>query len=123
MAQVQSAPRARGAQAQAQVSERSSVRSSREQARLDVSVVMPCLNEAETVGDCVHAALRGMELAGLSGEVLVVDNGSTDGSQEIAAVAGARAVNERRRGDGSAYLRGLPGATGTFPLICDSGWT
>ncbi len=123
MAQVQSAPRARGAQAQAQASERPSVRSPREQARLDVSVVMPCLNEAETVGECVHAALRGMELSGLSGEVLVVDNGSTDGSQEIAAAAGARVINERRRGYGSAYLRGFREATGAFILMGDSDGT
>ena len=63
-----------------------------------VSVVIPCLNEAEGVGVCVEKALRAMREMGVPGEVVVVDNGSTDGSAEVAARAGARVVHEERRG-------------------------
>src|SRR5438270_867651 len=72
-----------------------------------VSVVMPCLNEARAVGICVEKARRALAAMGVRGEVVVVDNGSSDGSPEIAARAGARVVHERRRGYGAAYLRGL----------------
>lgn len=56
----------------------------------EVSVVMPCLNEADTVATCVGKAIRSMETAGIRGEVIVADNGSTDGSQRLAAEAGRR---------------------------------
>src|SRR3954465_6822093 len=65
---------------------------------VDVSVVIPCLNESETIATCIIKARRSMERAGLRGEVVVADNGSMDGSPEIAATAGARVVHETRKG-------------------------
>ena len=70
-----------------------------------VSVVMPCLNEARGVAICVEKARRALAAMGVCGEVVVVDNGSTDGSAEIAARAGARVVHEPLRGYSAAYLR------------------
>jgi glycosyltransferase involved in cell wall biosynthesis len=87
---------------------------------VEVSVVMPCLNEAEAVGRCVEKALRALAGMGVAGEVIVVDNGSTDGSPEIAARAGARVVHERRRGYGSAYLRGFEEARGAYLVMGDA---
>src|SRR5512137_1390404 len=77
-----------------------------------VSVVMPCLNEAETLERCVTRALDAIREAGLSGEVIVADNGSTDGSQEIARKAGARVVTVPERGYGAALRGGIAEAEG-----------
>jgi len=85
-----------------------------------VSVVMPCLNEARAVGICVEKARRALAAMGVRGEVVVVDNGSSDGSPEIAARAGARVVHERRRGYGAAYLRGFQEARGRYVVMGDS---
>jgi hypothetical protein len=85
-----------------------------------VSVVMPCLDEAGSVGICVRKALDGLARAGLTGEVLVVDNGSTDDSVAVATAAGARLVLEPRRGYGSAYLAGFAAAAGRFVVMGDS---
>jgi len=85
-----------------------------------VSVVMPCLNEAEGVGRCVEKALTALREMRITGEVVVVDNGSTDGSPEIAARAGARVIHERRRGYGAAYLRGFQEARGKFLVMGDA---
>jgi glycosyltransferase involved in cell wall biosynthesis len=85
-----------------------------------VSVVMPCLNEEETVGACVTKAVGWLERRGIPGEVLVVDNGSTDRSVEIAEAAGARVIHERRRGYGQAYLRGFSEARGDYIVMGDS---
>src|SRR5262249_40412071 len=85
-----------------------------------VSVVMPCLNEAEGVGTCVAKARRALEAMGVRGEVVVVDNGSTDSSAEIASRAGARVVHEPRRGYGSAYLRGFAEARGRYLVMGDA---
>ncbi len=63
----------------------------------DLSVVMPCLNEADTVARCVEKALQGIAAAGVSGEVVVADNGSSDGSQELAQRAGARVIAATER--------------------------
>lgn len=84
-----------------------------------VSVIIPCLNEAAGVGKCVTKALQALRELNLSGEVVVVDNGSTDGSPEIAAAAGARVVHERRRGYGAAYLRGFSEARGQYFVMGD----
>jgi glycosyltransferase involved in cell wall biosynthesis len=88
-----------------------------------VSVVMPCLNEAETIERCVREALAVLEEAELPGEVLVVDNGSADGSIELARMAGARVIREPRRGYGSAYLAGFDAARGDYIVMADADLT
>jgi hypothetical protein len=85
-----------------------------------ISVVMPCLNEAAGVGRCVEKALRALRQMRVPGEVIVVDNGSTDASAEIAARAGARVIHERRRGYGAAYLRGFQEARGRYVVMGDA---
>ena len=88
-----------------------------------MSVVIPCLNEAETIEACVAKARRAMDEAGISGEVLVADNGSDDGSAELAADAGARVIHEPRRGYGSAYLAGFGAAMGEYIVMADADLT
>jgi glycosyltransferase involved in cell wall biosynthesis len=85
-----------------------------------ISIVMPCLNEAETVALCVAKALAWLSASGYSGEVLVVDNGSTDRSAELATEAGAQVIRERRRGYGNAYLRGFAEARGDIIVMGDA---
>ena len=88
-----------------------------------VSVVIPCLDEAETIAECVAQARAVLDEAGLAGEVIVVDNGSTDGSGELARGAGALVVEELRRGYGSAYLAGLAVAQGDYIVMLDADLT
>ena len=88
-----------------------------------VSVVIPCLNEEAGVADVVRDAWAGIEASGRSGEVLVIDNGSSDRSVELAEQAGARVVHEPRRGYGSAYLRGLAEAKGEYIVMADADGT
>jgi hypothetical protein len=88
-----------------------------------VSVVIPCLDEAEAIERCVATARRALEAAGLDGEVIVVDNGSEDGSAELAAGAGATVVHEPRRGYGSAYLSGFAAARGDYIVMADADLT
>lgn len=85
-----------------------------------VSIVMPCLNEEETVGVCVTKARTWLSTSGFEGEVIVVDNGSTDRSIEVAARAGARVVQEPTPGYGQAYQRGFAEARGEFIVMGDS---
>lgn len=85
-----------------------------------VSIVMPCLDEAETVATCVKKARAWLASTGIHGEVIVVDNGSTDGSPGLAEAAGARVVHERRRGYGHAYLRGFAEAKGDIIVMGDA---
>jgi glycosyltransferase involved in cell wall biosynthesis len=87
---------------------------------LELSVVMPCLNEGLTVGTCVRKAFDTMEQLGIQGEVIVADNGSTDGSQSIAAELGARVVPIETRGYGSALRGGIAAARGRFVIMGDS---
>jgi glycosyltransferase involved in cell wall biosynthesis len=87
---------------------------------VELSVVMPCLNEAATVGICVKKAMDALELHGIRGEVIIADNGSTDGSQQIAREFGARVVPVERRGYGSALQSGIAAAHGEFILMGDA---
>jgi glycosyltransferase involved in cell wall biosynthesis len=88
-----------------------------------VSVVIPCLNEAETIAECVHRARRALDASQISGEIIVVDNGSEDGSAELALAAGARVVGERRRGYGNAYMAGFAAAGGSYLVMADADLT
>ncbi|HXZ56501.1 MAG TPA: glycosyltransferase family 2 protein [Gaiellaceae bacterium] len=90
---------------------------------LEISVVIPCLNEESGIAEVVGWAWEGIERSGRTGEVLVVDNGSTDRSVERAERAGARVVHESRRGYGSAYLRGLEEARGHYIFMGDADGT
>lgn len=85
-----------------------------------ISVVIPCLNEEEAVGRVVEQALEGIRRSGRPGEVVVVDNASTDRSAEVASAHGARIVTESRRGYGSAYLAGLVEARGEYIVMGDA---
>src|SRR5437588_1078774 len=90
---------------------------------LEISVVIPCLNEEHTIQACVEQAWAAIKSTGRSGEVIVVDNGSTDRSAELAAAAGARIVHEARPGYGQAYLAGLHEARGEAILMGDGDGT
>jgi glycosyltransferase involved in cell wall biosynthesis len=90
-----------------------------DQTRPFISIVMPCLNERETVAVCVNKGLKWLKQSGHSGEVIVVDNGSTDGSPELAANAGARVVHEAVRGYGAALRRGFAEARGNWLVMGD----
>jgi hypothetical protein len=90
---------------------------------LTVAVVLPCLNEQEAVGLCVRHARHALAAGGLDGEVIVVDNGSTDGSAEEAAAAGARVIAEPRRGYGRALRTGFEGADADVVVMADADGT
>jgi glycosyltransferase involved in cell wall biosynthesis len=85
-----------------------------------VSIVLPCLNEEETVGLCVRKARQTLSRLGLHGEVIVADNGSTDRSIDIAIQEGARVITESRKGYGSAYRAGIKAAKGKLIVMADS---
>jgi glycosyltransferase involved in cell wall biosynthesis len=87
---------------------------------VEVSVVMPCLNEERTVGTCVEKAVRTFRELGVRGEVVVVDNGSTDRSVEVAERAGARVVRHTLRGYGNALRKGFAEARGTYVVMGDA---
>jgi glycosyltransferase involved in cell wall biosynthesis len=87
---------------------------------IELSVVMPCLNEGVTVASCVRKALTAMQQHGIRGEVIVADNGSTDQSRELAGQAGARVVPVEMRGYGSALRAGISAARGRFVLMGDA---
>ncbi|WP_455378993.1 glycosyltransferase, partial [Petrachloros mirabilis] len=78
----------------------------------ELSIVMPCLNEAETIGICIQKAQEFFYRSKISGEIVVADNGSTDGSQEIAALMGARVVPVPLKGYGNALMGGITAARG-----------
>ena len=86
----------------------------------ELTILMPCLNEAETLASCVAKARGFLARSGIQGEVLVADNGSTDGSQTIAEVAGARVVHIAERGYGSALKNGVRAARGRYVIMGDS---
>ena len=87
---------------------------------MELTVVMPCLNEAETVATCVTKAVRFIADSGISGEVLVADNGSTDGSQRLAEEAGARVVQVKDKGYGNALMGGIVAARGEYVIMGDA---
>jgi glycosyltransferase involved in cell wall biosynthesis len=88
-----------------------------------VSVVIPCLNEEQNITDCVRAAREAIDAMKVSGEVVVADNNSEDGSARLAREAGARVVTEPRRGYGSAYLAGFAAARGRYIVMADADLT
>ena len=90
---------------------------------IKISVVVPCLDEAETIGACVAAALRGIEAAAVPGEVIVADNGSTDGFPELAVAAGARVVSVPHRGYGDAAAAGVRNSQGQIIIMGDADGT
>jgi hypothetical protein len=87
---------------------------------IEVSVVMPCLNEARTVGRCIDKARRALEEMGVAGEIIIADNGSSDGSPHIAKEHGARVVHVNRRGYGSALQAGIAAARGRYVIMGDA---
>ena len=87
---------------------------------MELSIVMPCLNEARTVGACVTEAVAFLRSRGIRGEVVVADNGSEDGSQELAREAGARVVHAVGRGYGRALQTGIRAARGRYVIMGDS---
>lgn len=86
----------------------------------ELTVLMPCLDERETIAICVTKARAYLERSGIDGEVLVVDNGSADGSAQVAAAAGARVVHESRRGYGNALRAGIIAARGRYVIMGDA---
>ncbi|MGQ2914797.1 glycosyltransferase [Microbacterium aurantiacum] len=87
---------------------------------LELTILMPCLNEAETLEVCIRKARGFLERSGIEGEVLISDNGSTDGSQELAARLGARVTHAPRRGYGAALINGIETARGRFIIMGDA---
>jgi glycosyltransferase involved in cell wall biosynthesis len=87
---------------------------------VEVSIVMPCLNEAETLADCIQKAQQAIAKSGLAAEIIIADNGSTDGSQMIAKELGARVVDVPRKGYGSALIGGIDAAQGRFVIMGDA---
>jgi glycosyltransferase involved in cell wall biosynthesis len=87
---------------------------------MEISVVLPCLNEEETIGTCVHKASQALRDLGLRGEVVVCDNGSTDASARLAQTAGAKVVFQPQRGYGNAYLKGLEAARARYIVMADA---
>ena len=87
---------------------------------ITLTILLPCLNEARTLGSCIAEALIGLSRTNLKGEVLVADNGSTDDSALIAETAGARVIHVPERGYGSAICAGVEAAQGEIVVIADS---
>lgn len=87
---------------------------------LELSIVMPCLNEAETLEICIKKAQQSLDELNIAGEVIIADNGSTDGSQAIAARMGARIVSVKEKGYGSALMGGIAAARGKYVIMGDA---
>lgn len=90
------------------------------QPKLELTIVMPCLNEAETIGACITKALTYIRQNQIEGEVVISDNGSTDGSIQIAEKLGARVVHATEKGYGSALMTGIESAYGKYVIMGDS---
>ena len=102
------------------VAQRSRRPHSSSETKVEVSIVMPCLNEAETLAACIQRAQRAIEEQHLAAEIIVADNGSTDGSPVIARELGARVVEVERKGYGSALIGGIAAARGDLVIMGDS---
>jgi Glycosyl transferase family 2 len=87
---------------------------------MELTILMPCLNEAETVATCVRKARSFLARTGIEGEVLVADNGSSDGSPQLARDAGARVVQISKKGYGNALIGGIDAATGRYVIMADA---
>ena len=85
-----------------------------------LTILMPCLNEAETLARCIETARAGIQRSGVTGEILIADNGSTDGSQAIAEKLGARVIHVTEKGYGSAIIGGVRAAAGRWILMGDA---
>ncbi len=88
--------------------------------RMELTILMPCLNEAETIARCIEKARLGLQRAGVTGEILIADNGSTDGSQAIAEKLGARVVAVKEKGYGNALRGGVRAAQGKWIIMGDA---
>jgi glycosyltransferase involved in cell wall biosynthesis len=88
--------------------------------QVEVSIVMPCLNEAETIATCIRKAQQSLNELGIEGEIVIADNGSTDGSQRIATESGARVISVESRGYGSAIRGGIAAARGKYVVVGDA---
>ena len=86
----------------------------------ELTVLMPCLNEAETIATCISKAMGFLQKAGIRGEVLIADNGSSDGSQAIARSLGARVIDIPVRGYGAALIGGIEAAHGRYVIMGDA---
>ena len=86
----------------------------------EITILMPCLNEAETLSICIRKAKSFLKNNYIDGEILIADNGSTDGSQDIAIAEGARILNIKKRGYGSALIGGCKAAKGKYVIMGDS---
>jgi glycosyltransferase involved in cell wall biosynthesis len=91
-----------------------------DEGRTELSILMPCLNEAETLATCIKKAQKALDELGVTGEVIIADNGSTDGSPEIAASLGARVIHVAQKGYGSALLGGIKAARGKYIIMGDA---
>ncbi|MBW2389722.1 MAG: glycosyltransferase family 2 protein, partial [Deltaproteobacteria bacterium] len=87
---------------------------------VELSVVLPCLDEAETLAICIGKIRCFLAESGIEGEIIVADNGSKDGSQQIASDLGARVVDVQRKGYGSALRGGIEAAQGTYVIMGDA---
>src|SRR5665213_1689345 len=87
---------------------------------MELTILMPCLNEALTVETCIRKARAYLERRSIAGEILVADNGSTDGSQSLAHAAGARVVQVTSKGYGAALIGGIAAANGRFVIMADA---
>jgi glycosyltransferase involved in cell wall biosynthesis len=90
------------------------------EATMELTILMPCLNEAKTLGSCIKKATKFLQEYGINGEVLIADNGSTDGSQQIALALGARVIEVKNKGYGNALMGGINSARGKFIIMADS---
>ena len=86
----------------------------------ELTILMPCLNEAETLATCIGKAKTFLAKSGVNGEIVIADNGSTDGSRQIAADNGARVVEVEEKGYGAALIGGCNGALGKYVIMGDA---